>query len=110
MLMLHKGLLQGLSWLRVQGRGGEVEMTGAVKELKSKQELEEAVKKSVAVLHFWATWCEPSKAMEPVFAQLAVDAPQAKFFRVCTLISFPSLLVCFLCLVFLLHLGTHKAP
>ena len=91
MLMLHKGLLQGLSWLRVQGRGGEVEMTGAVKELKSKQELEEAVKKSVAVLHFWATWCEPSKAMEPVFAQLAVDAPQAKFFRVCTLISFPSL-------------------
>jgi len=57
-------------------------MTGAVKELTSKQELEEAAKKSVAVLHFWATWCEPSKAMEPVFAQLAVDAPQAKFFRV----------------------------
>lgn len=78
----------------------EVEMTGAVKELKSKQELEEAAKKSVAVLHFWATWCEPSKAMEPVFAQLAVDAPQAKFFRVCTLISFPFLLVCFLCLCF----------
>ena len=97
----------------MEGARGEVEMTGAVKELKSKQELEEAAKKSVAVLHFWATWCEPSKAMEPVFAQLAVDAPQAKFFRVCTLIflSFPFLLVCFSLPCFpSSHLGTHEAP
>lgn len=57
-------------------------MTGGVKNVSSKSELDELSKKGVAVLHFWAPWCEPSKAMEPVLAQLAVDAPQAHFFRV----------------------------
>jgi Grx4 family monothiol glutaredoxin len=57
-------------------------MTGGVKSLNSKSELDAAVKSGVSVLHFWASWCEPSKAMEPVLAQLAVDCPQAHFFRV----------------------------
>ncbi|KAG0627662.1 hypothetical protein M758_2G218900 [Ceratodon purpureus] len=57
-------------------------MTGGVKNVNSKSELDGAVKQGISVLHFWASWCEPSRAMEPVLAQLAVDAPQAHFFRV----------------------------
>ena len=62
-------------------------MTGGVKNVNSKSELDDAVKRGISVLHFWASWCEPSRAMEPVLAQLAVDAPQAHFFRVRCLFS-----------------------
>jgi hypothetical protein len=65
-----------------------VEMTGGVKNVNSKSELDDAVKRGISVLHFWASWCEPSRAMEPVLAQLAVDAPQAHFFRVRFLLPF----------------------
>lgn len=82
-----------LKRFRRKGEGSEVkpwrgkEMTGGVKSLNSKSELDAAVKSGVSVLHFWASWCEPSKAMEPVLAQLAVDCPQAHFFRVPSLPS-----------------------
>ncbi|CAM6083216.1 unnamed protein product [Calypogeia fissa] len=57
--------------------------TEPVKNVGSKAELESAVKAGSAVFaHFWATWCEPSKHMDEVFAQLAVDNPHAVFVRV----------------------------
>jgi thiol-disulfide isomerase/thioredoxin len=37
---------------------------------------------NLVVLHFWASWCEPCKAMDIVLAQLAVDTPHAQIFRV----------------------------
>lgn len=59
-------------------------MAGVVRDATAKADLDEAVKKpgSLVVVHFWATWCEPSLAIEPLFAQLAAETPQAQFFRV----------------------------
>jgi thiol-disulfide isomerase/thioredoxin len=70
-------------------------MTSFVKNLGSKLELvskaapssspgmsSSSSSSSLAVLHFWASWCEPCKAMDVVFAQLAADTPHAQFFRV----------------------------
>ncbi|CAM6021404.1 unnamed protein product [Sphagnum balticum] len=70
-------------------------MTGFVKNLGSKLELvskaapasspgmsSSSSSSSLVVLHFWASWCEPCKAMDVVFAQLAADTPHAQFFRV----------------------------
>ncbi|KAL3688175.1 hypothetical protein R1sor_014484 [Riccia sorocarpa] len=55
----------------------------AVKNVESKAELDAAVAQGgPAFVHFWASWCEPSKHMDEVFAQLAVDTPYAHFFRV----------------------------
>ncbi|KAG6552699.1 hypothetical protein Mapa_005646 [Marchantia paleacea] len=55
----------------------------AVKNVESKAELDSAVAQGgPAFAHFWASWCEPSKHMDEVFAQLAVDTPYAQFFRV----------------------------
>ncbi|KAL2630263.1 hypothetical protein R1flu_014949 [Riccia fluitans] len=55
----------------------------AVKNVESKAELDAAVAQGgPAFAHFWASWCEPSKHMDEVFAQLAVDTPYAQFFRV----------------------------
>eukprot|EP00246_Nothoceros_aenigmaticus_P005103 TRINITY_DN16952_c0_g1_i1.p1 TRINITY_DN16952_c0_g1~~TRINITY_DN16952_c0_g1_i1.p1 ORF type:complete len:356 (-),score=74.93 TRINITY_DN16952_c0_g1_i1:543-1610(-) len=57
--------------------------TGEVRDLRSKAELEEAVHSGgTVVLHFWASWCEASKHLDVVFAQLASDTPHATFFRV----------------------------
>lgn len=57
--------------------------TGEVRDLKSKVELEKAVAGGhTVVLHFWASWCEASKHLDVVFAQLASDTPHASFFRV----------------------------
>ncbi|ONK71382.1 uncharacterized protein A4U43_C04F7970 [Asparagus officinalis] len=56
---------------------------GSVKDLKSKQELDEALNgSSPVVLHFWASWCEASKQMDQVFSHLSTDFPHALFFRV----------------------------
>lgn len=59
-------------------------MAGVVRDANSKGDLDNAVKKqgSLVVVHFWASWCEPSKAMEPVFTQIAIETPNAQFFRV----------------------------
>ncbi|XP_024393607.1 monothiol glutaredoxin-S17 isoform X2 [Physcomitrium patens] len=59
-------------------------MAGVVRDASAKEDLDNAVTKQggLVVVHFWASWCEPSKAMEPVFAQLAAETPQAQFFRV----------------------------
>jgi len=55
----------------------------SLKNLQSKEELaSKLVPGNLVVLHFWASWCEPSKAMDIVLAQLAEDTPHAQFFRV----------------------------
>lgn len=54
-----------------------------VKDVREKAELGSTVREGGAVfVHFWASWCEPSKHLDVVFAQLAVDNPHAVFFRV----------------------------
>jgi hypothetical protein len=78
-----------------QKQGVGQNMTGFVKNLGSKLELvskaappsspemsSSSSSSSLVVLHFWASWCEPCKAMDLVFAQLAADTPHAQFFRV----------------------------
>ncbi|KAG8385561.1 hypothetical protein BUALT_Bualt03G0058000 [Buddleja alternifolia] len=57
---------------------------GAVKEVKSKAELDAAVGEGTPViLHFWASWCDASKHMDQVFSHLSTDFPLAQFLRVC---------------------------
>ncbi|KAJ0598527.1 putative peptide-N(4)-(N-acetyl-beta-glucosaminyl)asparagine amidase [Helianthus annuus] len=54
-----------------------------VKDVKSKQELDNLVKDGSAVMvHFWASWCEASKHMDQVFNHLSGDFPHAHFLRV----------------------------
>lgn len=55
-----------------------------VKDVKSKQELDNLVKKegSAVMIHFWASWCEASKHMDQVFSHLSTDFPHAHFLRV----------------------------
>ncbi|KAJ6814082.1 monothiol glutaredoxin-S11 [Iris pallida] len=57
---------------------------GGVKDVQSKSELDAALAGDpvVAVLHFWASWCEASKQMDQLFSHLSVDFPQALFLRV----------------------------
>lgn len=61
-------------------------MTGggrAVRDVKSKAELQELLKgSSPVILHFWAAWCDASKQMDQVFSHLSTDFPHADFFRV----------------------------
>nr|XP_043619501.1 monothiol glutaredoxin-S17 [Erigeron canadensis] len=55
----------------------------AVKDVKSKQEVDDAVKEGKPVIiHFWASWCEASKHMDQVFSHLSTDFPLAHFLRV----------------------------
>jgi thioredoxin-like negative regulator of GroEL len=35
-----------------------------------------------AVVHFWASWCEPCKHLDNILAQLASENQSAKFVRV----------------------------
>ncbi|KAL0305752.1 UNVERIFIED_CONTAM: Monothiol glutaredoxin-S17 [Sesamum radiatum] len=56
---------------------------GAVKDVKSKAELEATIAQGApVVLHFWASWCEASKHMDQVFSHLSIDFPLARFLRV----------------------------
>ncbi|KAI3456271.1 hypothetical protein Pfo_012934 [Paulownia fortunei] len=56
---------------------------GAVKEVKSRAELDKTVSEGTpVVLHFWASWCEASKHMDQVFSHLSTDFPLARFLRV----------------------------
>lgn len=59
-------------------------MAGVVSDANTKADWDNVVKKpgSLVVAHFWASWCEPSLAIEPLFAQLAAETPAAQFFRV----------------------------
>ncbi|XP_078440264.1 thioredoxin family protein [Wolffia australiana] len=58
-------------------------MGGGVDEIRSKAELDEAIRGGdLLVLHFWAAWCDASKQMDQVFAHLAADFPSVRFFRV----------------------------
>ncbi|KAL4387022.1 hypothetical protein GQ457_09G002380 [Hibiscus cannabinus] len=56
---------------------------GSVKDVKSKAELD-GLRQSGApvILHFWASWCEPSKHMDQVFSHLSTDFPNSHFLRV----------------------------
>lgn len=55
----------------------------AVKELRSKAQLEEALReKSSAALHFWASWCPASAQMDAIFSHLSSENPNTHFFRV----------------------------
>lgn len=49
--------------------------------LKTKEEFEGSVK-GLAAVHFWASWCDPCKQMDAIFAQLAAENPQTNFIRV----------------------------
>nr|GEZ66236.1 monothiol glutaredoxin-S17 [Tanacetum cinerariifolium] len=56
---------------------------GSVKDVNSKEEVENLVKDGSAVmLHFWASWCDASKHMDQVFSHLSTDFPNAHFLRV----------------------------
>ncbi|KAJ9690445.1 hypothetical protein PVL29_012873 [Vitis rotundifolia] len=58
-------------------------MGGSVKDVESKEELDNVVRQGAPViLHFWASWCEASKHMDQVFSHLSTDFPHAVFFRV----------------------------
>ena len=58
-------------------------MGGSVKDVQSKQELDDLVRTGAPViLHFWASWCEASKHMDKVFSHLSVDFPLLHFLRV----------------------------
>lgn len=62
---------------------------GGVKDIKSKQELDNLVKDGSAVMvHFWASWCDASKHMDQVFSHLSTDFPNAHFLRVCFFYNF----------------------
>ncbi|XP_071714538.1 monothiol glutaredoxin-S17 [Rutidosis leptorrhynchoides] len=54
-----------------------------VKDVNSKQEVDEIVKQgSAVIIHFWASWCEASKHMDQVFSHLSTDFSHAHFLRV----------------------------
>ncbi|PKI69321.1 hypothetical protein CRG98_010322, partial [Punica granatum] len=58
-------------------------MSGTVKEVKSKEELDGVVKTGApTILHFWASWCDASKHMDQVFSHLSTDFPLSHFLRV----------------------------
>ncbi|CAN0852986.1 Monothiol glutaredoxin-S17 [Linum grandiflorum] len=60
-------------------------MGGAVKDLKSKAELDELLKSgggAPVILHFWAEWCDASKQMDQVISHLSTDFPAVNFLRV----------------------------
>ncbi|GAV91205.1 Thioredoxin domain-containing protein/Glutaredoxin domain-containing protein [Cephalotus follicularis] len=55
---------------------------GRVKDVKSKGEMEQMVESGTTVIHFWASWCEPSKHMDQLFSRLSTDFPHSLFLRV----------------------------
>ncbi|KAL8032612.1 hypothetical protein ABFX02_13G107600 [Erythranthe guttata] len=56
---------------------------GAVKEVKSKAELDSLVGEgNPVILHFWASWCDASKHMDQLFSHLSTDFPLVRFLRV----------------------------
>ncbi|KAG7034589.1 Monothiol glutaredoxin-S17 [Cucurbita argyrosperma subsp. argyrosperma] len=58
-------------------------MSGSVKDVQSKAELDGLLRSdALVILHFWASWCEASKHMDQVFSHLATDFPHAHFVRV----------------------------
>ncbi|KAK4798422.1 hypothetical protein SAY86_030748 [Trapa natans] len=58
-------------------------MSGTVKEVKSKEELDGLIKSGAPTfLHFWASWCDASKHMDQVFSHLSTDFPFSHFLRV----------------------------
>jgi thiol-disulfide isomerase/thioredoxin len=59
-------------------------MSGSVKDVKSKAELDNITKSGEAVIiHFWASWCDASKQMDQVFSHLSTDFPNTHFLTVC---------------------------
>ncbi|XP_027346079.1 monothiol glutaredoxin-S17 isoform X1 [Abrus precatorius] len=58
-------------------------MSGTVKDVKLKGEIDEVVRSgSPVILHFWAPWCEASKHMDQLVSHLSTDFPLAHFLRV----------------------------
>lgn len=65
-------------------------MSGTVKEVKSKEELDGVVKSGApTIVHFWASWCDASKHMDQVFSHLSTDFPLSHFLRVIILLILP---------------------
>lgn len=57
--------------------------SGTVKEITELPGFLEFVKsENVSVIDFYATWCGPCKALEPIFATLAEKIPEVQFGRV----------------------------
>lgn len=76
---------------------------GSVKDVVSKADLDNMIKQGQPIIiHFWASWCEPSKQMDKVLSHLSIDFPHAQFLRVSISLSLTlSLyLLILLCLVF----------
>lgn len=54
-----------------------------MKNVASKAELDNTIKQGQPIIiHFWASWCEPSKQMDQVLSHLSIDFPHAQFLRV----------------------------
>jgi thiol-disulfide isomerase/thioredoxin len=71
-------------------------MSGSVKDVKSKAELDNITKSGEAVIiHFWASWCDASKQMDQVFSHLSTDFPNTHFLTVCNVNFFVFMFVGF---------------
>lgn len=57
---------------------------GLIKELLNLKDMKEFINKEnkVSVIDFYAVWCGPCKALEPIFHKLAEKTPEVQFGRV----------------------------